>query len=238
MFFGINSGSWFGTGGEGAGLIGRESITHTFSNGDVVTRALGGDLNDVVYIEHYLRVTMEHDGHVVQILGKMDVLLSQIIGLANYTNAVWASKDYVMHSGQSSSRDMLAFGVSGRSSATGLASLPVYTDLSFEIPVLGYAGISVDVQVGRTGVVIVPGFYVGTPGVSLGVSAGDPSTGFQSTVSGGYIIGGMATVYSSGPNSYGVNATTPGVTWEFVQYGINANYLLQLYNNYLKDRKQ
>ncbi|MBI5874516.1 MAG: hypothetical protein HZB81_01480 [Deltaproteobacteria bacterium] len=77
---------------------------------------------------------------------------------------------------------------------------------------------------------LVPGVYIGTPGFSIMAVTGDPTAGFQSSVSGGYWIGGAFTSYGqNGPYSGGVGFSTPGVAVEILQYGIPFQKLIDFF---------
>lgn len=99
-----------------------------------------------------------------------------------------------------------------------------YVDIGVNIPVGGpFGGISFDVQVGPGGTMLVPGVYIGGPtwGGSVMVVTGDPTAGFQQSISGGYWLGGSITSYGPhGPYSVGGGVSTPGFAVEIFQYGI------------------
>ena len=97
-----------------------------------------------------------------------------------------------------------------------------YVDIGFNIPIHPiFGGVSLDIQIGSGGVMLVPGIYIGTPGVSIMAVTGDPTAGLQSSISGGYVIGGVVTSYGqNGPYSGGLGLTTPGVAVEILQWGI------------------
>ena len=97
-----------------------------------------------------------------------------------------------------------------------------YVDIGGNIPVFGpFGGISIDFQIGPCGTMIVPGVYIGTPGASGMVVTGNPTAGFQQSMSGGYWVGGSVTSYGQhGPYSFGGGFSTPGFGVEIFQYGI------------------
>jgi RHS repeat-associated protein len=95
-----------------------------------------------------------------------------------------------------------------------------YVDLGFNIPVFGAAGVSIDFQFTNDCLNIVPGLYVGAPGFQALVVSGQPSPGFQQTLSGGYHLGGSVTFQDGKLSSYGGGYSTPGAAFEFIQFGI------------------
>jgi len=99
--------------------------------------------------------------------------------------------------------------------------------LNIPIPFLlgGIIGLSLDLQFEpNTGcLMFVPGLYAGVPlpGGSIIFAGGSPSSGFQSSISGGWYLGGMISNDPSGKNwSGGLGFVTPGFAVEALQYGI------------------
>ena len=99
--------------------------------------------------------------------------------------------------------------------------------LNIPIPFLlgGVIGLSLDLQIdGNTGcIMFVPGFYAGTPLPSAAMiyAARSPSSGFQSSISGGWYVGGMISSDPGGKKwSGGIGLATPGIAVEAIQYGI------------------
>jgi hypothetical protein len=102
-----------------------------------------------------------------------------------------------------------------------------YIDVGFNIPIFGpFGGFSLDIQKGPCGNMLVPGLYIGTPGISVMGVTGNPSAGFQQSISGGYWIGAQGTSYGQhGPYSVGVGFSTPGGAVEIFQYGFYPSWL-------------
>ncbi|MFH2011590.1 MAG: RHS repeat-associated core domain-containing protein [Pseudomonadota bacterium] len=102
-----------------------------------------------------------------------------------------------------------------------------YVDVGFNLPAFGpFGGISIDIQMGPCGNMLVPGLYIGTPGFSLMGVTDNPSAGFQQSISGGYWAGGSATSYGQhGPYSFGIGFSTPGGAVEIFQYGFSPSWL-------------
>jgi hypothetical protein len=75
------------------------------------------------------------------------------------------------------------------------------------------------VQASWTCLNLVPGCYIGTPGVQVFVVSGEPTPGPQSTISGGYWVGGSVTFCDGKPCSGGFGFSTPGAAFEVYQYG-------------------
>jgi hypothetical protein len=102
-----------------------------------------------------------------------------------------------------------------------------YIDFGFNIPIFGpFGGFSFDIQAGPCGNMLVPGLYIGTPGFSVMGVTGNPTAGFQQSISGGYWIGGQGTSYGQhGPYSFGGGFSTPGGAVEIFQYGFYPSWL-------------
>jgi RHS repeat-associated protein len=103
-----------------------------------------------------------------------------------------------------------------------------YIDIGFNIPIFGpFGGFSFDIRMGPCGNMLVPGLYIGTPGFSVMGATGNPTAGFQQSISGGYWIGGMGTSYGQhGPYSVGGGFSTPGsFAVEIFQYGFYPSWL-------------
>lgn len=131
----------------------------------------------------------------------------------------WTIRDPILFDGG----DTNLYGYVGNNPVNWVDPLGLwYVDIGANIPIHPiFGGVSIDLQIGPGGVMLVPGVYIGTPGGSVMIVTGDPTSGLQSSISGGYVISGVVTSYGqNGPYSGGVGLSTPGVAVEILQWGI------------------
>ena len=88
----------------------------------------------------------------------------------------------------------------------------------------GWAGIEVGLQLSQNGLYSYGGVGVAQPGpgISLTYSKDDPSTGISTSAGGGLIVGGSASLSTSGNISSQVGLTTPG----YGAYAVRTNQLI------------
>ena len=152
----------------------------------------------------------------------------------------WTAKDPILFAGGETN----LYGYVGNNPVNWVDPLGLwYVDIGANIPIHPiFGGVSIDLQIGPGGVMLVPGVYIGTPGGSVMIVTGDPTSGFQSSISGGYGIGGSFTTYGqsglNSPYSAGIGVSTPGAATEVFQYGISPKRLIGYLNSFFNPREQ